>query len=156
MSYGNNLARVVVREFLTLILVLIGIIAFFVGVYQLTKDDKKSSPVSNDAIAMEMFQKIGYNPKSVNVSEVKDGVYCGELVNETNSVWFRIGEQGVNIYQNGNVYFSTNSFKIQSVLEGIDLFTFQKYCTLRVERNQYNAAYETPAIPETAEEDDDA
>lgn len=99
---------------------------------------------------------MGYNPKSVNVSEVKDGVYCGELVNETNSVWFRIGEQGVNIYQNGNVYFSTNSFKIQSVLEGIDLFTFQQYCTLRVERNQYNAAYETPAIPETAEEDDDA
>mgnify|MGYP000956888902 CR=1 FL=1 len=156
MSYGNNLARVVVNEFLIITLVVIAFFALFFGIRQLSNDDKKSPPVSNDAIAMEMFQKMGYNPKSVNVSEVKDGVYCGELVNETNSVWFRIGEQGVNIYQNGNVYFSTNSFKIQSVLEGIDLFTFQQYCVLRVERNQFNAPYEDLAIPENKEVDDEA
>lgn len=148
---GNfRLREFFIAVFLFMLLVSIGIM-----VVKNSGDKKKPVNSDNAAVAMEMFQNMGYNPKAVNVVEVKDGVYCGELINESNSVWFRIGEQGLNIFQNGNVYFSTSSNKISSVLEDIDLFTFQQYCTLRVERNQYNAAYENPAIPETAEEDDD-
>lgn len=122
--------------------VLVVLVIATAGFLGILSKDKVPVVKSNDEVAMDMLNGIGYNPKAVTVSEVIDGVYCGEFFNETNSVWFRISDQGLNVFNNGNVYFSTTVSNIKLVNEGIDSFIFQQDCSIRSKRDPLYTLYE--------------